>query len=432
METLEDLMKQRSEALGKGRSILDAAKAASRAATDDEMQQFRGFMVEYDHLDAKIAVRLREQESERQREQIGEFRAQQSPEKRKFHTENLVKIATGQVRAVSFSLGDAYQLRVLRARGATMREAEDELIARKAEVRAALPEEKRALSVGSDGAVVPTGFLQRLIDYREQYSGFLRTQPFMITSADGAPMEIATVSTQGTAAFVAEEGTIGGVDATFGTVTLSAYKYGQLVLVSSELSEDNAVMLEEWLARDMGRGISRVQDSEFVIGTSANRTHGIAGASTPLSVGATGTTGVAGAFTIDNLIDLKYSLDEGYDTDKATWFMRRSSAGSLRKLKDTDGQYLWQPGLIAGDPDRFINAAVVTSPHMPAPGLGARSVAYGNTYDGTIVRDVGAMRLARSTDFKFDTDQIAYRVTLRTDMKVVDDQAVKLFVGGAS
>ena len=448
METIDDLIRQRDEALVSARSIIDKLDDANRgktdgdqrALTDDEHRQFDGFMAEHDDYNRRAELVRRENHSDAWREETLRHRGDLPPEERRLGTEMLVKLAMGDVRAVTMNLSDAYQVRELRRRGATLGEATAELAVRKAEVRAALPPEKRALEVGTTsegGATVPTGFLMRLIDYREQYSGFLRMMPFVLPTADGSNMDIATVNSQGTAAVVAEEGTVAGTDPSFGTATLGAHKYGQLVLVSSELSEDNAVMLEEWLAMDMGRALGRAVDRDMVVGTS--NIIGFLGASSDLGTATTeanrvilGGTGTGGAFTGDNLIDLEYLLDEGYCTENAYYFTKRRTVGVMRKLKDTQGNYLWQPSLIVGEPATFNGYRTATSPHVPAVAVDAWSLSFGNARDGAIVREARNIEVKRSEDFKFDTDQIAYRATTRMDMKIVDVNAFARFKGGTA
>ena len=434
MPTIAEIQQERLDALGEARAIQDAADAENRDLTDDEQTRFDAHWTDYERHTRRWNLANAEADSDRWREDISNDRAQQTAEQRLAGTETVLRLIRGDFSVddgIDFNVADAHQIRVLQMRGATLGEARAELAARKAEIRERHPE-LRALSVGSDDSVVPTGFLTRLIDYRQQYSGFMRAMPFVFPTSGGAPIEVPKVLTQGTATFVAEAATVAGTDPTFGTVTLNAYKYGQLVAISRELSEDNAVMLEEWLARDMGRAIGRVMDSEFMIGTTANRPFGILSGSAGISTAVTGSTGVGGAPSVDNLIDLKYAVDEAYDNERAFFIMRRASVGGIRKLKDTQGRYLWQPSTQMGEPDTLLGNGVVTTPHAPAFAVDALSVAFGNINDGCMVREAGPLRIERSEHSHFSTDQIAYRAIQRADMEVVDANAIRIFAGGTA
>jgi HK97 family phage major capsid protein len=151
------------------------------------------------------------------------------------------------------------------------------------------------------------------------------------------------------------------------------------------------------------------------------------------TLGKTGGTGVSGAFSSDDLIDLFFSVIAPYRrSPAATWMMADSSIATARKLKDTTGQYIWQPGLQAGVPDTILGKPVLTEPNMAAVATSAKSVLFGDmsTY---FVRLAGGIRFERSDDFAFDTDLVTFRALLRADGALVDQTgAVKYYAGGAS
>jgi len=112
--------------------------------------------------------------------------------------------------------------------------------------------------------------------------------------------------------------------------------------------------------------------------------------------------------------------------------MRDATVASVRKLKDTTGQYLWQPSIQLGVPDTLLGKRLITDPFIPAVALSARSVLFGD-FSQFYVRLVESLRFERSDDFAFNTDLITYRCILRGDSELVDvTGAIKAFVGNAA
>jgi HK97 family phage major capsid protein len=165
-------------------------------------------------------------------------------------------------------------------------------------------------------------------------------------------------------------------------------------------------------------------------GTGTNQPRGIV---TDATLGVTGGTGVAGAASADNLIDLFYSVIAPYRTSPATkWIMRDSSVATIRKLKYTTGEYVWQPALTAGAPDTIMGKQVLTDPNIAATALAAKSILFGDMSQ-FFVRFAGGVRFERSDDYAFNTDLVTFRALLRADSALVDlTGAVKYFQGNAA
>jgi HK97 family phage major capsid protein len=155
---------------------------------------------------------------------------------------------------------------------------------------------------------------------------------------------------------------------------------------------------------------------------------------TAASLGVTGaTTAAAGKFTADELIDLFYSVIAPYrNSSSCGWLMRDTTMGAVRKLKDTTGQYLWQPSIQVGVPDTLLSKPVNTDPNVAAVALGAKSVVFGD-FSQYFVRQVNGIRFERSDDFAFNTDLTTYRCIVRADGDLVDTTgAIKYFIGNAA
>jgi HK97 family phage major capsid protein len=229
---------------------------------------------------------------------------------------------------------------------------------------------------------------------------------------------------------VAEGDPITESEPVFGQVELGAYKYGALIQISRELLDDTGVDLEGYLAMQAGRALGNAFGAHAITGSGTNQPNGVV---TGATLGKTGATGVSGAFSSDDLIDLFFSVIAPYrKSPAATWMMADSSIANARKLKDTTGQYIWQPGLQAGVPDTILGKPVLTEPNIASVATSAKSVVFGDMSQ-YFVRLAGGIRFERSDDFAFDTDLVTFRALMRADGALVDlTGAVKYFAGGAS
>lgn len=294
-------------------------------------------------------------------------------------------------------------------------------------------EEMRALSKGTasaGGDTIKTTFVERLYEHMIETATLLRGGATIWNTTSGENIEMPVTTSHGTAALVAEAGTIPQADPAFAKRTLGAYKYGDLILVPNELLTDTSVDLEGYLARMAGRAVGNALGAHLVTGDGSSKPAGI---STLTTLGKTGSASVGGAPDFDDLIDLFYSVIGPYrNSPDAAWLFKDTTAGVLRKLKDTSGRYLWEPSVVAGVPDSILSKPILTDPNMPAVGLGLKSVIFGDlsTY---YVRLVNNVRFERSNDFKFDTDQVAFRCLIRGDGMLLDQSgAVKHFIGNAA
>ncbi len=293
------------------------------------------------------------------------------------------------------------------------------------------PSERRDLTAGTatDGAeLVPTSFRAQLYEHLIAASAIRRAGATVLTTDKGEPLQIPKTTSYSQATIVAEGGAIAEADPQFGQVTLGAHKYAFLVDVSSELLTDSAVDLVPFLARQGGRALGLGSDAHFVAGDGAGKPQGIVGAAT---AGKTGAAASAGVFTADDLIDLYYSVIEPYRV-KATWLMRDSTMAAARKLKDGNDQYLWAPGLQAGEPGTLLGRPALGDPNVPAVAATARSIVFGDV-SAYYIRDVSGVRVERSDHARWDTDLVSFRFIARADGDLVDTTgAVKAFVGGAA
>lgn len=294
-------------------------------------------------------------------------------------------------------------------------------------------EEARALSKGSataGGNTVPTSFYGQLWEHLIEEATLISGGAQVLTTTSGENIEIPVTTSHGAAAAVAEGGTLAGSDPAFAKRVLGAWKFGQIITVSSELVDDAGFDLEGYLARAVGRNLGNAFGAKLITGAGTTEPTGITVSST---LGVTGGASVVGVPTLDNLIDLFYSVTSPYrNQSSAKWLMKDSTAGAVRKIKGSDGQYIWQPSVIEGQPDRLLNKAILTDPNVAGTGLAAKSVLFGDL-SAYVVRVVNGVRFERSNDFAFGTDQVAFRAILRGDGLLVDQTgAVKHYIGNAA
>lgn len=290
-------------------------------------------------------------------------------------------------------------------------------------------DEVRALYTGSTSGslLAPTTFVRELYQYMEASSA-VRQLARVFSTAGGEAMDFPKVGTHAIGTQVATEATaLAGTDPTFEKLTLNAYRYGQLIKLSTSFIQDSGVPVESFVAQDIGRALGRITDTAYVTGGGSTTPNGI--------VNAAGTGVKTGGSLIplsfDNLIDLQMSVVAEYRAN-ASWVMNDFTAGSLRKIRagagDTAGtilgQYLWEPSTQAGQPDMLLGRPVYTDVNFASQGSAARSVAFGD-FSKYYIRDVGSVRLERSDDVYFAEDAVAFRGIIRTDGDLVDLNAVK-------
>jgi HK97 family phage major capsid protein len=154
---------------------------------------------------------------------------------------------------------------------------------------------------------------------------------------------------------VGENQAIPLTDLTFGQVTLGAYKYATNIKVSWELLKDSKIDIISLIAGKFARSFGKKEEQLFITGTGVNEPTGLLTSITPV---------VVDEIDFDSVIDLYFSLLTPY-CEKASWLLSRETLRTLRKLKDSNGQYLWAPALTVGTPESILGNPVYTSPYVP-------------------------------------------------------------------
>ena len=280
------------------------------------------------------------------------------------------------------------------------------------------PEFMNALEVGTaseGGNIVPTDLDSKLVEYLQDHNEFRNWVTVIQTSAD---RDIPIESTLGTATWTAEEAAYTESDAAFGKTTLSAHKLATIIKVSEELVMDSIFDLMDYLARNFAKRFGNAEETAFVAGTNSGQPNGF---NTAASTGVTAAG--ATAVTADELIDLYHSVSRPYRRN-AVWVAADASVSAVRKLKDSNNQYLWQPGLASGQPDMLLGKPVIASDAMPAMTTGLDSFTFGDL-SYYYVTERGPRQMQILNELYAANGQIGYRGFERIDGELIDTNAVK-------
>jgi HK97 family phage major capsid protein len=280
--------------------------------------------------------------------------------------------------------------------------------------------ERRDITKGSAGAPVPTSFYNQVIAQARLVAPILQVAT-VLNTAGGENLQIPSQFSWSTAALPGEGTAITESEPQFNSfVTLGAYKYSFLNQLTTELIEDSGVDILGFLAEQTGNALGYAVGSALTVGSGTNQPKGIVTAS---AVG--GTAGTATAFTADNLIDLLYSLDgAARNLPGVGWMMNGKSIGAVRKLKDTAGNYVFQPALSMDTPDMLLGKPIYENPSMVDVATGTKSVIVGHL-PSYYVRTVGGIKLERSDDFAFNTGLVTFRATYRVDGNLPQTSHIK-------
>lgn len=286
-----------------------------------------------------------------------------------------------------------------------------------------------SLSVGTDGKggyLVPDEFEKQLIQALEEDNIFRKLSTIIHTSS--GDRKIPVVASKGVASWVEEEGQIPESDDTFGQISIGAHKVATMIRVSEELLNDSIFNLESYIATEFGRRIGNKEEEAFLVGDGSGKPTGILADSGGGELGIQ--TASATSVTLDDIISLFYSLKSPY-RKRATFIMNDATVKAIRKLKDGQGQYLWQPSIVAGTPDTILNCPVLTSVHMPTIAADAKSIVFGDMSYYWIADRMGRT-FKRLNELFAVTGQVGYVATQRVDAKLILPEAVKYLQQKAS
>jgi HK97 family phage major capsid protein len=292
---------------------------------------------------------------------------------------------------------------------------------------------------GGNTVPLPTSFVGQLYRYLVDTSSIRQTNPTIYSTNSGENLVVPRSTSEGVATWTGESQALTASDPTITTVTLSAYKVAKLIQVSSELLADTGFDIVGYMAEHAGRNLGIAVDTAYVAGTGTTQPTGLVGSAGTATISVQAATGVGSLVGLptsgavvgaDVLIQLYHSVIPQY-RPRASFVMNDSTIMVVRKLKDTTGQYLWQPALVAGQPDMILGRPVFADPHMPAIAASVSPILFGD-FGGYFIRDVTPIRFERSDDFAFGNDLVSFRAIYRTDGKQGDVNAIKAYATAAS
>jgi HK97 family phage major capsid protein len=287
--------------------------------------------------------------------------------------------------------------------------------------------EKRTL-VPSDN-LVPKSFYDELFSVA-RLAGPMLSVAQVINTAGGDQLTIPTLTGYSTATIKGAGSAIDDSEPTFSNIQLSAFKYSFLVPVANELLVDSSLDISALIAEQAGNAIGFGINTGLTTGTGTVEPTGIftTGASA-----VTGGTGVSGAPTYENLVDLLYALDgQARLLPGVGWLMNKSGLAAVRKIKDGSGAFIWSAGNIAqGQPDQLLGYPVYENPAVASVGTAAFSIGVGHL-PSLKARVAGGIQVAQSADYAFNDDVTTFRVTARVDSKLTHASHFVKFKGGAS
>jgi HK97 family phage major capsid protein len=285
------------------------------------------------------------------------------------------------------------------------------------------PSVQNALQIGEDsegGFLVPDEYENQLVQALQE-ANVLRNLCNVINTSHG-DRKIPVVASHGSAAWMDEEGAFTESDDAFTQVTLSAYKLGTMLKVSDELLNDSYFGLEAYIAAEFARRIGAAEEEGFLTGNGSSKPTGLLHTTGGASLGVTAAS--ATAINIDEVLDLYHSLKSSYRKN-ATFLVNDATIKALRKLKDGQGQYLWQPSVQAGTPDTILNRPVVTSQYMPTAAAGEKTILFGD-FKYYWIADRQGRTFKRLNELYAANGQVGFLASQRLDAKLILSEAIKV------
>ena len=267
--------------------------------------------------------------------------------------------------------------------------------------------------VDADGGyLVPEEYDRRLIDTLSEENIMRRLATIITTSGEH---KINIAATKPAASWIEEGGALTFGDATFSQILLDAHKLHVAIKVTEELLYDNAFNLEGYILDQFGKALGNAEEDAFLNGDGTVKPLGL--------FAATGGGTVAGTLTAaiksDDMLDLVYALKRPY-RKKASFIMNDKTLSSLRKLKDNNGAYIWQPSYQAGEPDRVLGYAVHTSTYAPEDAIAFGDYKYYN------IGDRGTRSFSELRELFAGNGMIGYVAKERVDGKLILPEAVQI------
>lgn len=397
-EFLKQQVEGRQAAWHEAKHLLDTAAAENRDLTAEERETYDRINAD---LDERAALIEKVREDAKREERIGKAiegieRVVRDTKTTGTDADVLRSMATGEIRSHLFT-----------------------------------PEQRDVYST-STGAPVPTSFYDQVI-MLARYTGPMLDPNVTthINTAGGEALQIPSLASYSAGTAFAQGSAIGESDTVFNSfVTLNAYKYAFITQLSQELLQDAGVDIQGLLAENTANGLGYSVGNKLTLGTGTVEPKGIVAAA---GSGITGGTGVSGAFTANNILDLIFSVDTAARMRPGAGFMMNaSSISKVRQLQSSGGYYIFSPAASADQRDLIGGYPVFENPHMASVATSAKSVIFGDLKSYMVRIAGGGIQMDRSDEFAFNQGLVTYRSQLRVDGNLPQSSHVKYFIGAAS
>lgn len=267
--------------------------------------------------------------------------------------------------------------------------------------------------VDADGGyLVPEEYDRRLIQTLSE-ENIMRRLGHVITTSGEHKINIA--ATKPAAAWIEEGGALQFSDATFAQILLDAHKLHVAIKVTEELLYDSAFNLESYIIEQFGKALANAEEDAFLNGTGVGQPLGLFA-----EVGGGHVAGtLSAALKADDVLGLIYELKRPYRKN-ASFIMNDKTVAQIRKFKDNNGAYIWQPSYQAGEPDRILGYSVHTSEYVPE-----NAIAFGD-YSYYNIGDRGTRSFKQLTELFAGNGMIGYVAKERVDGKLILPEAVQI------
>lgn len=267
----------------------------------------------------------------------------------------------------------------------------------------------------SGGYLVPDELDGRLVDVLKE-ENIMRGLGHPLTTS--GQHKINLVASKPAALWIEEGGALTFGDAAFDQKFLDAHKLHVAIKVTEELLYDNAFQLENWIIEEFGKALANAEEDAFLNGDGNGKPNGL------FKDAQTGVTIDSVDITADDVIDLVYSLKRPYRKN-ASFITNDGTLGVIRKLKDDNGNYLWQPSLQAGQPDTLLGYSIHTSQFAPVLAAGNVAMAFGD-YNYYNIGDRGRRAFQELKELFAGNGMVGFVMKERVDGLLILPEAVQL------
>lgn len=409
METyLATLVENRQHAAARIRQIIDDATNAQRALTPEDESAIEAASADYDRLKAEedklVALNEKLAAGDAQRSRISGAITHREDE-----DDYAERAQDNQIISVVRSAQDAIH---------NSREFPEREFALSIDHGKVLQLASRAIADFSDaGALYMNDFSTRVAIYQRNFSPILRVAT-VITADNGRPLVLPVLSADPSSVSPGEGTAITENSGTLGQATATPVAYKTLSYISAEAEEDELVGLMQLISAAQGRELGIKAGTAMTASLVSAATNG--GTATGLGGGSTATF-----LGYEDLLDLKYGRPIGI-RQAGAWLASNGAIKKMRKYTDKNGQYLWQSAIASGQPDMFDGQPVYEDPGLATPASATKSVLYGDLSAWVIKQR--ALRVAVSTEYRFNTDQVAIRTVYRAGGALPDATAIAYIV----